>query len=576
MSAEDRGSSQTSRRFGATPILALAMAASAIYMVVLGSKLSFLLDDWTYIVGRRGFSLDVFMEPANEHFVAGPVVVWKLLLETFGIGSTVPYRIVSTAMFLLGAWFMFVLIRRRIGEWPALLATIPVLFLGAAFDDFLWFASITFLGSMACGLGMLVALERRDRTGDLLACLWLVGSLLFSSLWLAFAIGAALDIFLRRRERPRLRRIYVVAVPVVLYALWWLGWGHDAESALSIHNLATTPLFVLDSIAAAIAALLGLAIPIEGTTAPNGLDWGRPLAILLIALAAWRMYRMERIPRSLWVLLAVGLSFWILGGLDVKPGRTAAASRYQYPGAVFVLLVGAELLRGARLDRRLLGPALAVIAAAVIANAVFLNEAFESYRSTSQLERADLAAVEIARDSVEPAFVLSEDIADTGYVHIEAAPYLAARDAYGSPAYSEGELANSPAPARVAADKVLAAALGVELVPVSGPPPEPGPLPRAVDPPSARLGTREGCLLVNSSAAAVVELPAGGVTVRAPDAGQVRIRLRRFASSFPVAAGALSSGAWGAITIPTDRSNQPWQIKLIGSGAGTVCANSRP
>ena len=40
---------------------------------------------------------------------------------------------------------------------------LPVLFLGAAFDDLLWFASITFLGAMACGLGMLVALDRRDR-----------------------------------------------------------------------------------------------------------------------------------------------------------------------------------------------------------------------------------------------------------------------------------------------------------------------------------------------------------------------------------------------------------------------------
>jgi len=532
-----------------------AMLASGVLVTALASRISFLLDDWTYILFRRAFSVDTFMQPANEHFVAGPVAVFKLLLPVFGMGSTLPYRVAATAMFLLGAWFLFVWISGRIGQWPALIATVPILFLGAAFDDLLWFASITFLGAMACGLGMLVALDRRDKLGDRLACAWLVGSLLFSSLWLAFAIGAAVDVILRRGERDWRGRAFLVVVPVVLYAIWWLGWGHTAESAFSLHNVATTPLFVFDSFAAGVAALLGLATPVEGIASPAGLDWGRPLAVLLGGLAVWRLYRLERVPRSLWVVLAIVLAFWILGGLDVKSGRVAWASRYQYPAAAMILLVATDLLRGLKLERRLIVPALAVVAAAVASNILFLHESYESYARTSRLERADLAAVEIARDTVAPGLILSEDIADTGYVPVDAGSYLSARDAFGSPAYTEAELEAAPEEARIPADKVLAAALGVEL--------EPGGAPRSL----------KGCRTVRSGSAnaATVTLPTGGASLR-PGDSPVEVNLGRFAQAFPVKLGSLTPGAWGTLAIPADRSTRPWRAQLSGPGAVTVCA----
>ncbi|HMJ72240.1 MAG TPA: hypothetical protein VK471_02620 [Solirubrobacterales bacterium] len=543
----------------ATPLMLAAMLASGVLITTLASRISFLLDDWTFILYRRGFNADAFLKPDNEHFVAGPVAVFKLLLATFGMGSTLPYRVIATALFLLGAWFLFVWIRRRLGQWPALVAVLPVLFLGAAYDDLLWFASITFLGAMACGLGMLVALDRRDKVGDRLACAWLVGSMLFSSLWLAFAIGAAVDVVLRRGDRDWRRRAFVVAVPVALYAIWWLGWGHTAESAFSLHNVATTPLYVFDSFAAAIAALLGLATPVEGIASPAGLDWGRPLAVLLGALAVWRLYRIERIPRSLWVVLAIVLSYWVLGGFDVKSGRLAWASRYQYPAAAMVLLVAADLLRGVKLKRRLVIPALAVVVAAVASNLLFLHESYESYERTSRLERADLTAVEIARDTVEPGLILSEDIADTGYVPVEVGSYLSARDAFGSPAYTEVELEAAPEEARIPADKVLAAALRVELRPVAAP----------------RGGTLRDCRTVGAASgeATVVTLPAGGALLRS-GGGVSELSLGRFADAFPVQLGNLAPGSWNELAIPTDSSTRPWRAQLNSSGSLTVCSLS--
>jgi hypothetical protein len=539
----------------ATPLVLAAMLASGVLIIAFASRLSFLLDDWTYILYRRDFSVDAFLDPGNEHFVGGPVAAYKLLLATFGMGSTLPFGLLTTAIFLMGVWFFFVWVRRRIGQWPALIMMLPVLFLGAAFDDFLWFISaISFLTSMTFGLGMLLALDRRDRLGDRLACVALIGSMLFASLWLAFAVGAVVDVVLRRGERDWRRRAYLVVVPVALYALWWLGWGHTAESSVSFHNLATTPLYVFDAFAAAIAALLGLATPVEGIASPSGLDWGRPLAILLGGLAIWRLYRLERVPRSLWVVLAITLTFWILGGLDLKSGRSAWVSRYQYPSVGLMLLVAVELLRGLKLERRLLLPALAVVVAAVASNILFLEESYESYKRTSQIEQADLAAVEIARQTVDPSFVLSENIAGTGYVPVEAGAYLSARDAFGSPAFSEAELASAPAEAQLPADKVLAAALGIKLRPAAAP---------------QSLGACRTVRL-GSAEKATATLPANGALLRSSD-GPVKVNLGRFSDTFPVDLGSLTRSHWSELAIPTDRSRRPWQTRLSGSGAVTVC-----
>lgn len=542
----------------ASLLLLAAMAISGAIIVALGSHVTFILDDWTYILYRRDFSADAFFGPANEHLVAGAVAVWKLLLGGFGLGSVVPFRIVSTGMFLLGNWFLFVWIRRRLGPWPALFAAVPVLFLGAAYEDLFWFASITFLGSLTCGLGMLVALDRRDRLGDGLACAWLLGTMLFSSLWVPFAAGAAIDIALRRGERDWRRRAYVVLVPAALFVLWWLGWGHEAEGSISLHNIAATPIFVLDSFAAALAALFGLATPVsEGMPSPSGLDWGRPLAVAVGGLALWRVYRIERIPRSFWVVLAIGLSFWILGGFAVKEGRVPWASRYQLPSATFVLLVAAELLRGVKLDRRLLGPALVVVVAAVASNGLFMNEAANSYKHSTGIIRADLTAMEIARETVDPSFFLDEEFADTGLAYIDAGSYFAAIDEFGSPAYTIAELQDSPAEARFAADKVLLNALRVAIEPI----------PRSAVP-------AEGCVTVGSRPLA---LPPGGVVVAAGPDSVTNIKMRRFATGreFPVDfQTGVAPGEAVAIPIPTDLSDVPWKMQLEG-GAATVCGLDR-
>lgn len=570
MSAGDRGVS--------TPVLVLLIwlvGASGTLLLVWGSKLSFLLDDWEFLVYRHGWR--GFVDPHNEHIVVLPMLVYKALLATIGMGSALPFRVVSVGFFLLSAVLLFVFLRRRVGQWPALAATAVVLFLGAAWEDLLWAFQIGYFGSMACGLGALLALEREDRRGDLWGTALLVFSVLFSSLGLPFL--AAVAVLLGRRRPIPWKRAYIVAVAAAVYALWWLGWGHEAESALSLVNVAKTPVFVLNGFAASFSSAFGLNIPGIAESA-GALEWGRPFLVAAVVLALWRLSRLNRVPSRLWVVVALAGAFWILAGLNQAEGRSPVASRYQYIGVIFTLMIAAELLRGVRIGRGALVAIFAVALASIAGNVYLLHGSYRSYHQISVLEKADLAAVEITREKVSPGFVLSEDIAGTGYVHIEAGAYLAARDAFGSPAYNQTELAEAPASAREAADKVIAAALEVALVPTTAAAIPHGPAPTASPSSSGVVAVpRSGCLTVASEdgVSPQLRLPLDGALIEAGSVSIARVELARYsAEAFPVAlAGTVPAHSVVKLDLPPDRSSTPWRARLQTDSAAVVCGLSR-
>jgi hypothetical protein len=235
--------------------LAIAVAASAALLLVLGSNLTFFREDWELLITRQDWTTDSFLRPFLEHIVLAPTGIYKLLVAVFGIESALPFRVVSTAAFSLSVVLLFFWLRRRVGGWPALLGAVAIAFLGAAYEDLLWPFQIGYFGSVAAGLGMLLVLDRDDRRGDALACALLVVSLSFSSLGIAFAAGALADVVLG--GRPRARRLPLVLVPLVLFALWWAVWGQQADSALSAANLVEAPRYVFEAIGAGVAARPG-------------------------------------------------------------------------------------------------------------------------------------------------------------------------------------------------------------------------------------------------------------------------------------------------------------------------------
>ena len=492
--------------------------------------------------------------------MVAPVLVYKLLLAVFGMDSPRPFQIVSTLVFLLSAVLLFAYLRQRVGDWAALLGSALILFLGAAWEDLLWPFQIGFSGSIAAGLGALLALGRNDRTGDRIACLLLVVAMVFSELGIPFVVGALVSVLIG--DRPRIRRLYVAVVPLALYAIWWLGWGHEAESRLSVSNVIDSPKFVFDAVSQSMASLLGLATPLTGSGGELvGMTWGRILLVAGIILAVWRFRRLGGIPRTLWIPLAIGGSFWFLTAFNAFPGlREPETGRYQYPGAVFLLLIAAEVLRGARVSRRGLAIASAVTVLAALSGIWLLHLAESNVlRPLGQQLRARLAAMEIAREQVQPGFY-----APSVFEPINARAYFPAINDYGSPAYTPPELASSPQAARIDADVALVRALGIR------------PAGRRSAPDGADDRDAGSCRKVSATPTGQVGLSLlpGEVTLKPKSGASAELLLARFAEGLSVNMGPLPPGSKSTLTLPVDRSPRPWRVGLRGDGGVTVCGRS--
>lgn len=520
-------------------------------LIVWLSDLTFWRDEWGFLLHRRGLDPDVFLRPHYEHIAISLIAVYKGLQATFGMDSPKPFQAVATLTFLSSVALMFAYVRRRASAWVALAAALPILVLGTAWDDLLWPFQTGFFASMSCGLGALLLAERRDRTGDVAACALLTISISFSSLGLPFAVGAAVDVAWGADRR---RRAFVAAVPLAFYALWWAGWGHEADTAVSLHNLVTLPSYVLDGFASSTASLVGLGPPSQVVASP--LDWGRAAFAGAAALAVWRVSSIGRLWRSLAVVLAISVSFWALAGLNASIFREPTSGRYQYMGAIFIVLIAAELLAGLRIRRWAAVAVVGVALLAALSNVAELHARWAGLTQFGRMQRADLAALEIDRDHIDPGFELTEQNSGVDYLgFLNAGSYFSAVDDFGSPAYTPAELAAAAEDARGAADKVFAAALGVGL---------------QRGHPAAVAGSCTATKL--SAARSAATLAAPGVVLRAETGGAVAVRLRRYASeTFPVRLGSVAAGRSATLRIVADGSSEPWELGLSGRGRVAVC-----
>jgi hypothetical protein len=520
--------------------------------------MTFLYDDWSFLLYRRQWDPAAFLDPHNQHIVLAPVAIYKLLLGAFGMKSAWPFQLAGDLFLLLNGALLFAYARHRVGDWLALMGAALLLFFGAAWQDVLWSFQMGLSGSIAAGLGALLALDRDDRLGDRIACGLLAVSVAFSEVGVAFAAGAMVHVALG--DRPRARRLYLAIVPLLLYAAWWLGWGHQYDTTFSLRNAVGSPGYVLDAVSQAVAALTGLGTPSAGdASALVGIEWGRILLAVATCLAVVRLRRLGGVPRGVWVALAVGGAFWFLAAFNQTVFRPPDGHRTLYPGGVFVLLIAAELLRVVRLGGRAVLVAGALTAAAVGSNLAALEGGYRYYKGASAAERADLAALEMTSEA-NPSFVLGLDVSGIWLVPIETASYVSAVSAYGSPAYTEAELVASPPPARAEADKVFAAALGIRLTALS-------------EPIDAGGGTSCRTVPASSGGETGIELGPGQVTlIPARARARAQVVLRRYADEFSVIGlGVVRSGAAATFAIPGDLSARPWHLGLRGSGPVTVC-----
>jgi len=549
------------RRDAPTVLLGVALLASAALTFALCWDLTYFQDTWAFLLDRQDFSADAFLAPHNEHIVVLPVVITKLLLAVFGMTSGRPEMFAMTLTVLVSGALLFVYVRRRLGPWPALMAAALLLFLGSAWPILLWPFENEFTGAVMGGLAMLLLLDRNDRRGDAWACVALAVSVGFGSLGITFVLAAAVDVFQKRHQRGW-RRAYVFLVPLLLYAAWWLGWGHDAETHITLRNILASPAYVMEGFASALDSVLGLSsIPVNSPGEP---DWGRPLLIGAIALVAFGQWRKPGFSAGFWPVAAAGLAYWLLAAFNYIPGREAAASRYVYAGAVFVLLMAAELLRDIRFNRRSLVVAGVLTACAIGPNLAQMKDGRDWLQEQTVLTRADIGALEIARRTVPPSFALgSVDTTGTASLAIvEAGKYFEAMDRWGSPAFTPAELATAPAQGRHYADIVLSQALPLSIT-------------IQLETYEANAGAA-GCAVAGGPGpSSEVRLAPGLTRIELAPGPHADFSLRRFATGeYPVITRGAPGQSTTLLRVPRDSAPQPWYLLVRAQQSARVCPAS--
>jgi hypothetical protein len=545
----------------------LAIAAVFLLHETRGTTLWF--DEWTWALTRRGGGLDTFLKPHQGHLSLVGVIIYKTLFATAGIDHSAPYRVVVTACHLACVALVFVYASRRVGGVLALLAAALILFFGPGWPDILWPFQLSWLIALGAGLGVLLMLDRGDRTGDIGACALMTLSLASASVAVAIALGAAVELAWGRRWR----RLWIVVAPAALYALWWLVY-HDMQ-AIARHNIVLTPAFVADGIAASLAAVVGLG----GQTQPDAvgalLSWGRPLAVAAVGVLGWRVARARSLSPRLLGLVTIALAFWTLTALNRATISPPYANRYLYVGALFTVLIAVELARGVRLQpvaRALLAVA---AVAATVANIGVLRDGARDLRGDAETTRADLGAVELGRALAKPDYVI-HGLPGVPLLYVTAGQYFAAERDIGSPAVSPAAIARSSERARAAADTELIALHGVALTPTSAGAGDGAP-PRVDAATGGRSAVDRGCIRFAPPSVAApgattdlqVTLPRAGVLVTS-EGQPVSVAIRRFADEYhPVGTVAASQSA--ALRIGPDAASEPWHLRITGAGRAAVC-----
>ena len=520
--------------------LAVGVAAvvAAVVLLHVGRGLTWFYDEWSWILQRRTGSLDDFLANHNGHLNLVPVVVYKTMWAVFGLTDYTAFRVLDVVVHIATCVLLFVYLRRRTPPWFAVGATIAILFLGYAYQDLLWPFQIQYIGAMAAGLAAFLLLDRRDRVGDVGAAVALGIAVACSGVGLPFAGAIAVELLVRRRTWHRL---WVPLAPLALWGLWYLQYG---QSQVKASNVDIAPGNAARMGAAAIGALAGTA-----------LDNGRYLLGALVAVVIVVLAAERRISPRFAAVLVLPLGYWLLTALSRAQYNEPDASRYLYPGAIFVVLVLSELIPRLRVPGGRVGAvacavvALGILGFSIHGNVEQLRDGAAGLRETSAYVRAELRAVELARGRVDAAFRPDPVRAP----QIDAGGYLAAVDDLGSPAESLRALRHAPAPIRSAADAVLLGALDARLTATSE---------LSVEHCALAAKRADGSVVVRGrSPSVVVEATTSPVAVSA------RVLAPRGATTsigtVPVASGR-------ALRLPPTAAGS-WEVLLASAGPIRVC-----
>jgi len=532
-------------------LLGLAVTVAGVILVNLTTNITFLADEWELLMRRTGWAPDRFLEPFHEHMIMAPTLIYKILIGVFGLGSARPEQLLAIATFLLVGVLVFVYVRRRTGDWVALIIAALILFLGAAFEDLVWAFQIGFFGSLAAGIGALIALDRDDHKGDLIAAGLLVVAMSFSSIGIPFVAGAVAEWAINPRDRRK--RVIMPAIPIAFYVIWWLIWGHTADNSFAFSNIPDVPRWTFDSAGAGFTSLAGLATGDGSEPDQPHLIWGKLMLIAVLLFAGWRIYRDKGISKGLAVTFLIAFSFFALQALNQSGERFPTSSRYQLPSAIFLVLFISELLRGLKIP----GPAVAAAGAlslvAILGGQSLMSDQVNArWEPASSYSRAIMSGADLADDAGDPDYNIG-----LFQEPITLGTYLEQTRAHGSPGYEESALAELDPALRARVDQTLIEAEGIILVGSAEQPDDPN------------------CETTRPGGAAVEVVPgAQPISVKNSGAGNLSVLLARYSDPPGLEIGSILPRSSAIVSLPSDASSRPWLVSVDGSSRARICQAS--
>jgi hypothetical protein len=513
------------------------MGASAALCLWFSRHTTFSIDEVTWFSISPHTDLRSALEPYNGHLILTARLAYAAILNMFGVGY-LPFRLLVVAAVVLTSGLFFEFARRRVGSVVALAPTLVLLFYGPAAAHMLTGNGFTVVLPLAAGIGALLALERQDRVGDIVACTLLCLAVATYSVGIPFVAGAAVLVLI---GGDRWRRAWVFLVPAMLYAAWLLWSRHQiasTEGDTHLSNVVLAPTWAFKSLATVAASLLGL------NRASVGTGWRYALAVIALAAVGWRLWR-GGTSRSVWAVMAIPATLWIIGALAASaPLRVPESPRYIYPTTIAVLLVAVEAGRGVRIGRRGIALLYGLVALGLASNLLLLRSGGKLLRDQAAARRATLSALEIGNGREGP--LIAKQLGVTGIRHTVDASYIQAVREFGSPAYSLADMQAQPEPVRERVDADLADSLRIHTRPADAP--------------------VSGCDRAEGDS---VRLPPRGAVLmtKGPRAS---VMLRRFGAAFTVTAGALEPGVPTVLSLPRDEAPQPWYA-LTSTGPLSIC-----
>jgi hypothetical protein len=551
-------------------VVGLGMVAAALLLAYQSRGEWFGTDDLGYGVrlSTEPLSHALLHPPPDKYLIVFPLLVYKALFETFGMDSYLPYRVTSILLVLLCAGLLFLLLRRWLPDRFAVPPTLLMLFFGAGSEVVVNPVRLPSQIALAAGLGMILALERRDRRGDLAAMVLVAISLASHPVGIAFAAVGAVMIILSSWDGWK--RLWVMVLPGILFAAWWLFIRPPPNSSFP-NPPEQVFAFVRQSWVAVTAAVSGLFGVLEQPAFHQ--TPAKVAAVALLGLIALGIgFGRRRLPPIFWAAL-VGLLVLMVTTRLAPAGflRVPDGPRYLYPEAFLLLIALGALAGSLKLPGWSMWAASAVLLVSLWPNIDRLHDAGRQYAQESEQYRVEWSAVEIAGPSAQPGFRFNSFSPDAG-------DYLAVVRDFGHGGYTADEIARKPEGLRHLADANEVAALGLKLEPVPGPPR--GGVPPQLADPGIAATKRAGCTTVSrgtpaaetASEARGVEflLPTGGAWLGLSAPAGAGIYLGRFdQANVPLGPPAGARGL--ELRIPPDRASLPWRLLVRSPSPITVC-----